>query len=63
MLMIPTTPTERLNKIAETAKGLIYVVARKGVTGTKTNMSADLEVFLGRCREATDLPLARFWSS
>ncbi|WDE98408.1 tryptophan synthase subunit alpha [Lentisphaera profundi] len=58
MLMTPTTPTERLHKIAASATGLIYVVARKGVTGTKTQMSTDLDVFLGRCREATDLPLA-----
>jgi len=58
MLMTPTTPTERLHKIAATAKGLIYVVARKGVTGTKTQMSTELEDFLSRCKEATDLPLA-----
>ncbi len=58
MLMTPTTPTERLHKIAKTAKGLIYVVARKGVTGTKTQMSDELSTFLNRCREATDLPLA-----
>ena len=58
MLMTPTTPIERLHRIAKSAKGLIYVVARKGVTGTKTNMSTDLELFLSRCREATNLPLA-----
>ena len=58
MLMTPTTPDQRLKKIAASAEGLIYVVARKGVTGTKTSMNDEVGNFLKRCRAVTDLPLA-----
>ncbi len=54
----PNTTDARLNYIAEHASGLIYCVARKGVTGANTDFSADLDSYLARCREATDLPLA-----
>jgi tryptophan synthase alpha chain len=33
-------------------------VARRGVTGADTAFSETLGTYLGRCRQATDLPLA-----
>ena len=33
-------------------------MARKGVTGSHTDFSADLGAYLDRCRKATTLPLA-----
>ncbi len=54
----PATPPERMKLIAKYAKGFVYCVARKGVTGADTNFSSGLESYLSRCREATDLPLA-----
>ena len=33
-------------------------VARTGVTGSQTELSPDLESYLARCRQATELPLA-----
>jgi tryptophan synthase alpha chain len=54
----PTTPDDRMKDIASYAKGFIYCVARKGVTGIDTDFSDQLEEYLGRCRAATDLPLA-----
>ena len=54
----PNTTEQRLNYIAEYAKGFIYCVARKGVTGAETDFSKELGGYLGRCRAATDLPLA-----
>lgn len=54
----PNTSDDRLAYIAEYARGFIYCVARKGVTGSKTQFSTDLGDYLGRCRAATDLPLA-----
>jgi tryptophan synthase alpha chain len=54
----PTTSDERLRTIATSARGFIYCVARKGVTGSHTRFSADLENYLARCRAATQLPLA-----
>lgn len=57
MLMTPTNTDERLAQIAEVASGLIYVVARKGVTGGKTKMSTEVGQYLDRCRAVTNLPL------
>ncbi|MFT5444292.1 MAG: tryptophan synthase alpha chain [Myxococcota bacterium] len=54
----PSTSDERMRLIDESAEGLIYCVARKGVTGADTTFSEDLNQYLARCRAATKLPLA-----
>lgn len=54
----PTTSDERMQYLASLGKGFIYCVARKGVTGAQTEFSKDLDTYLARCRNATDLPLA-----
>jgi len=58
MLFSPTTTSGRMRFIASFAKGFIYCVARKGVTGKDTAFSKELETYLARCREETTLPLA-----
>jgi tryptophan synthase alpha chain len=47
-----------MRHIAASARGFVYCVARKGVTGLHTTFSADLDAYLARCRTATKLPLA-----
>jgi tryptophan synthase alpha chain len=54
----PSTSDERLRQIAGHARGFVYVVARKGVTGLHTTFSTELDQYLARCRAATKLPLA-----
>jgi tryptophan synthase alpha chain len=54
----PRTPDERLRLLGQASRGFVYVVARKGVTGSETAFSAELDAYLARCRRATDLPLA-----
>ncbi len=54
----PTTSPERMKYLAAHARGFVYCVARKGVTGGATSFSEDLTAYLSRCREATPLPLA-----
>lgn len=54
----PTTPEERMTYIAGHGSGFIYCVARKGVTGDRTDFSGSLDDYLAKCRRATDLPLA-----
>lgn len=54
----PTTSDERMRFIASVARGFIYCVARKGVTGASTDLSGRLPEYLARCRKATHLPLA-----
>jgi tryptophan synthase alpha chain len=58
LIFSPTTSDERMKYLNSFARGLIYCVARKGVTGTNTSFSNDLAGYLGRCRKATSLPLA-----
>lgn len=54
----PTTSDERMRYLTAFAKGFIYCVARKGVTGVATDFSGQLGHYLSRCRKATELPLA-----
>ena len=54
----PTTPSERMKYLASFAKGFVYCVARKGVTGADTAFSERLGHYLSKCRKATSLPLA-----
>lgn len=58
VLMTPTNTIARLQEIGKKGKGFVYVVARRGVTGKQTRLEHNLEPYLERCREATDLPLA-----
>jgi tryptophan synthase alpha chain len=54
----PTTSDSRMRYIASLAKGFVYCLSRKGVTGAETHFSTDLAAYLSRCRQATPLPLA-----
>jgi tryptophan synthase alpha chain len=36
---------------------MVYAVARKGVTGSKTNMDDDVIALVDRCRQHTDVPI------
>jgi tryptophan synthase alpha chain len=53
----PTSSDARMRAIAQHARGFVYCVARKGVTGAQTEF-AELGAYLQRCRRATSLPLA-----
>lgn len=57
-LFAPSSSDARMQEINAVSSGLIYCVARKGVTGADTEFSRDISEYLSRCRKATDLPLA-----
>ncbi len=57
-IFAPNSSADRMKMLAENGKGFIYCVARKGVTGQQTDFTRDLDAYLARCRQATDLPLA-----
>src|SRR5689334_14716462 len=48
----PNTSDARMQAIAARARGFVYCVARKGVTGAQTNFG-ELGSYLGRCRRST----------
>ena len=58
LIYAPTSTDDRMRYLARHARGFVYCVARKGVTGTPTAFAAALDDYLERCRRHTDLPLA-----
>lgn len=58
MLFSPNTSDGRMQQLSQSARGFVYCVARKGVTGKETSFSNELETYLNRCRKSTSLPLA-----
>jgi len=54
----PTTPLERVEKIATYAKGFLYYVSREGVTGVHETVASSLGEKMAQLREISDLPIA-----
>jgi tryptophan synthase alpha chain len=57
-LVAPTSTDARLSLVAERASGFIYAVSRAGVTGARTDLSAEAARLVSRVREVSDLPVA-----
>lgn len=57
-IFTPTSSDHRLKLIADHGRGFMYCVARKGVTGSDTEFSEQLDKNLKRYRSTTPLPLA-----
>ena len=57
ILMTPTSSDKRLAQLGASSRGMVYVVARRGVTGSKTNMGDDVIALIDRCRQHTDVPM------
>src|SRR5688572_15796046 len=57
-LFAPNTSDKRMQALSAGASGMVYCVARKGVTGAKTDFSVELTDYLARARRATTLPIA-----
>ncbi|MBT9314491.1 tryptophan synthase subunit alpha [Leptothoe spongobia] len=49
---------QRIQQILDHTSGLVYCVARTGVTGQRTQFSTQLHQYLDRVRSATPLPMA-----
>lgn len=57
-LAAPTSPDERLEKIAAASQGFVYAISRVGITGTQKALASDAESLVKRLRRYTDLPIA-----
>jgi tryptophan synthase alpha chain len=57
-LASPTSPPERLRKVAEASRGFVYAVSRMGVTGERRSLSADARPLVERLRALTEVPIA-----
>ena len=56
-IIAPTTPEERISKIAKRASGFLYYVSREGVTGERDDMASDLAEKVAVIRDKINLPL------
>jgi tryptophan synthase alpha chain len=57
-LIAPTTPANRIEKIAKSARGFLYYVSREGVTGAQDSIASSLPAKIAELRESSELPIA-----
>lgn len=57
-LIAPTTPPDRMARIARLAKGFIYYVSREGVTGARDGVADSLSERMHQLRKLSSLPIA-----
>jgi len=57
ILVTPLTSDTRLAKLGAAARGMVYAVARRGVTGSKTEMGEEVLELVRRTRRHTDVPI------
>ena len=57
-LIAPTTPADRMKKIAASARGFLYYVSREGVTGAQEKVAASLSEQVAQLRKFSGLPIA-----
>jgi tryptophan synthase alpha chain len=57
LLAAPTTPDERLARIAARCQGFLYAVGLMGVTGERASLAESAAVIARRCKQVTDLPV------
>lgn len=57
-LASPTSPEERLKRIAAASRGFVYAVSRTGVTGQRQQLAEDARKLVKRLRRVTKLPIA-----
>lgn len=57
LLVAPTSPIERIQKIATQCQGFVYLVSVTGVTGMRTSLQSRVSELLGVIKQATDKPV------
>ncbi|WP_303721393.1 tryptophan synthase subunit alpha [Malonomonas rubra] len=56
-LLAPTTPSERMSKLAAAAEGYLYYVSMTGVTGTQKVSPADIKAAVENLQSMTEVPV------
>lgn len=56
-LLAPTTPTERMRHLAESAEGYLYYVSMTGVTGTQKVKPEDIRLAVEELQQMTEIPV------
>jgi len=56
-LVSPATPHDRMKEIVKDARGFVYYITVKGVTGARAELPADLSEHLGALRKVSPVPV------
>lgn len=56
-LLAPTTPPERMKRLAATAEGYLYYVSMTGVTGAQKISPQDIQLAVEDLKKMTDVPV------
>ena len=56
-LAAPTSPEERLRRVAEASRGFVYAISRTGVTGERERLSDDARPLVERLKRLTKEPV------
>src|SRR5690606_24514168 len=51
-LISPTTPVDRMRRIAESAEGFLYYITREGVTGVSSSLAGNLDERVAAIRDS-----------
>jgi tryptophan synthase alpha chain len=57
LLVAPSSPPDRVERICERARGFVYAVARMGVTGERADLGGEVGAVVERIRRFTDVPV------
>ena len=57
-LASPTSPPERLRKVAQASRGFVYAISRMGVTGERSALSGEARPLVEKLRALTEVPIA-----
>ncbi len=58
LLVAPTTPCERMSRIAERSRGFTYLVSVTGVTGERAKMETRVEGLVHQLKQSSTIPVA-----
>ncbi len=58
LIFSPTSTEARMKELDQAGGGFIYCVARKGVTGKKSELDDSFASYMAQCRAATKKPIA-----
>jgi tryptophan synthase alpha chain len=56
-LIAPTTPSDRMSRITESASGFLYLVSKTGVTGSDGLDFSEVDRHTNKLRDVTSLPI------
>jgi tryptophan synthase alpha chain len=57
LLVAPSSPPDRVERICDRARGFVYAVARMGVTGERVDIGPEVAHVVERIRRWTDMPV------